>query len=264
MVGTTYHIHFCHSLSRQGIDSTWLFARLAYWCPSDQDRQTHRVHLWYQDRYPSPKQVQSAHVVLYETSTQLTRPRTFAAAEVNFLCVHKKLRSKRLAPVLIKEVTRRVNLQNVWQAIYTGGVVLPTPIGTSRYYHRNLNPQKLVDIGFSAQPRSMTMARMKKHYSVGTVPKIPGFRELTKADIPQVRELLTRYLDRFDVAQLFTKDEEVEHWFLLSQGREVDGKRVKQVVWAYVVEVRSYVSHGVAPAPKAVDWADLNRTPQRT
>ena len=31
-------------------------------------------------------------------------------AEINFLCVHKKLRTKRLAPVLIKEVTRRVNL----------------------------------------------------------------------------------------------------------------------------------------------------------
>ena len=35
--------------------------------------------------------------------------------EINFLCVHKKLRSKRLAPVLIKEVTRRVNLLDVWQ-----------------------------------------------------------------------------------------------------------------------------------------------------
>ena len=35
--------------------------------------------------------------------------------EINFLCVHKKLRTKRLAPVLIKEITRRVNTRNVWQ-----------------------------------------------------------------------------------------------------------------------------------------------------
>jgi glycylpeptide N-tetradecanoyltransferase len=35
-------------------------------------------------------------------------------AEINFLCVYKKLRQKRLAPVLIKEVTRRVNLRNIW------------------------------------------------------------------------------------------------------------------------------------------------------
>ena len=38
-------------------------------------------------------------------------------AEVNFLCVHKKLRSKRLAPVLIKEITRRVNHTGVFQAV---------------------------------------------------------------------------------------------------------------------------------------------------
>ena len=35
-------------------------------------------------------------------------------AEINFLCVHKSLRTKRLAPVLIKEVTRRVNRENIW------------------------------------------------------------------------------------------------------------------------------------------------------
>lgn len=53
-------------------------------------------------------------------------------AEINFLCVHKQLRSKRLAPVLIKEVTRRVNLRNVWQASYTAGVVLPKPVAICR------------------------------------------------------------------------------------------------------------------------------------
>lgn len=35
--------------------------------------------------------------------------------EINFLCVHKKLRSKRLAPVLIKEITRRVNKVGIFQ-----------------------------------------------------------------------------------------------------------------------------------------------------
>ena len=42
-------------------------------------------------------------------------------AEVNFLCVHKLLREKRLAPLMIKEITRRVNVTDVWQAIYTSG-----------------------------------------------------------------------------------------------------------------------------------------------
>ena len=53
-------------------------------------------------------------------------------AEINFLCVHKKLRSKRMAPVLIREITRRVNLENIFQALYTAGVKLPTPIASCR------------------------------------------------------------------------------------------------------------------------------------
>ena len=53
-------------------------------------------------------------------------------SEINFLCVHKKLRSKRLAPVLIKEVTRQCHLKGIFQAMYTAGVVLPTPVSTCR------------------------------------------------------------------------------------------------------------------------------------
>jgi glycylpeptide N-tetradecanoyltransferase len=59
--------------------------------------------------------------------------RSFSSVEINFLCVHKKLRSKRLAPVLIKEVTRRVNLKGIFQAVYTAGAVLPTPVASCRY-----------------------------------------------------------------------------------------------------------------------------------
>ena len=52
--------------------------------------------------------------------------------EINYLCVHKKLRSKRVAPVLIKEITRRVNLTGVFQAVYTAGVILPSPVSKCR------------------------------------------------------------------------------------------------------------------------------------
>jgi glycylpeptide N-tetradecanoyltransferase len=63
---------------------------------------------------------------------------------------------------------------------------------------------------------------------------------MTKLDVPQVGELLRRYLERFEVIQTFGRDVEVEHWFLSGMGTgEADerGRRVGQVVWAYVVEV---------------------------
>jgi len=87
-------------------------------------------------------------------------------AEINFLCVHKSLRTKRLAPVLIKEVTRRVNVCDMWTAIYTAGIVIPTPITATTYWHRSLNPKKLVEVGFSSLPSKVPMARHIKMFKL--------------------------------------------------------------------------------------------------
>ncbi|KAL1921853.1 uncharacterized protein VTP21DRAFT_10495 [Calcarisporiella thermophila] len=146
--------------------------------------------------------------------------------EINFLCVHKKLRNKRLAPVLIKEITRRSHLDNIFQAVYTAGVVIPTPIGTCRYYHRSINYKKLVEAGFSHLRPNQTMHRMLKYYRLPSETQLPGFRPLETRDIPQARVLLNNYLSKFHLAPIFETDAEFEHWF-----KPIDG-----VVWSYVVE----------------------------
>ena len=55
-----------------------------------------------------------------------------------------------MAPTLIREITRRVNVKGIFQAAYTAGVVIPKPVGTARYNHRNLNPKKLVAVEFTS------------------------------------------------------------------------------------------------------------------
>jgi len=137
--------------------------------------------------------------------------------EINFLCVHKKLRSKRLAPVLIKEITRRVNKENIWQAVYTAGVVLPRPISECRYYHRSLNPKKLIDVGFSHLGPRMTMARTIKLYKVPDKPQLSGMREMEPRDVPRVAELVIGYLKKFPLHPEFNA-EEVGHWMLPRDG----------------------------------------------
>ncbi len=72
--------------------------------------------------------------------------KTVSMAEINFLCVHSKLRTKRVAPVLIKEVTRRIHLKQVWQAVYTAGKYIPTPVSESLYHYRCLNFKRLADV----------------------------------------------------------------------------------------------------------------------
>mmetsp|Transcript_130784 Transcript_130784/g.378364 ORF Transcript_130784/g.378364 Transcript_130784/m.378364 type:complete len:451 (+) Transcript_130784:62-1414(+) len=145
--------------------------------------------------------------------------------EINFLCVHKKLRSKRLAPVLIKEITRRVNKEDVWQAVYTAGVVLPRPISECRYWHRSLNPKKLIDVGFSHLGPRMTMARTIKLYKVPEEPQLAGMRKMEERDVKRVFELLSAYLKKFSLHPEFTADE-VAHWMLPRDG----------VIYSYVRE----------------------------
>ena len=146
-------------------------------------------------------------------------------AEINFLCVFKKYRTKRLAPVLIKEVTRRVNVTGGWQAIYTAGVVLPTPIAQARYYHRTLDPTKLVEIGFTRFNSKLNKARAQKLYRLPEAPLIPGVRPLELKDVPAVWRLLTEYLQRFSLYVDFSEGD-VRHFFMPQE----------EVIYSYVVE----------------------------
>ncbi|BFZ01130.1 hypothetical protein BsWGS_04169 [Bradybaena similaris] len=137
--------------------------------------------------------------------------------EINFLCVHKKLRAKRVAPVLIKEITRRVHLQGLFQAVYTAGVVLPKPVASCRYWHRSLNPRKLIEVKFSHLTRNMTMQRTLKLYKLPEQPRTPGFRELTPSDVPEAHKLLFEFMQKYQLAPLFT-EEDFRHWFMPRSG----------------------------------------------
>lgn len=158
------------------------------------------------------------------------REKLVDVVEINYLCVHKKLRAKRLTPVLIKEITRRCNIEGIFQAIYTGGSILPTPVSTCRYFHRPLQWMKLYEVGFSPLPPKMTPSMMVKRNRVPEKPKTQGWREMEEKDIDNVLDLLAKYLKRFDLIQDFTR-EEVEHWFL---NRITDPS--DRVVWTYVVD----------------------------
>jgi glycylpeptide N-tetradecanoyltransferase len=161
--------------------------------------------------------------------TLRVRQNPLKCSEVNFLCVHKKLRAKRLAPVLIKEITRRCYVEGTFQAVYTVGSLLPTPVSTCRYFHRAIDWEKLYDVGFSPLPSNSTKQRQVIRYALPSTTSTPGLREIQAGDVDTVLSLLQRYLKRMDMAQVFTKNE-FEHWMFPSE------KPKEQVVWSYVVE----------------------------
>lgn len=146
--------------------------------------------------------------------------------EINYLCVAKGLRSVRLAPLLIKEITRRVNRQDIWQATFTAGILIPRPVCKAQYYHRSLSPRKLIAIGFSYLPRRMTMTQAVLRAKVRDTISIPGFRPFDpKRDAKVVSKLLNRYNEAnyrcyptfrpVDVLHYFTMQEDIVQCFVV-------------------------------------------------
>lgn len=94
----------------------------------------------------------------------------------------------------MQEITRRVNLQDIWQAAYTAGVVLPKPVSVCRYWHRSLNPKKLIDVGFSAlqvrprgpgaRPRPCLGARTATALFLWLAGALPAVAMLTSCPAP--------------------------------------------------------------------------------
>lgn len=153
--------------------------------------------------------------------------------QIDFLCVVKQLRVKKLAPILIKEVTRRVNLCDIWQAVYTTGKNLPTPFSRGSYFHRLLNAEKVVGSKFSSIPSNLAkfsnpIKAMQAIYLLPKEPVTPNLRPMELKDVPEVARLLSAFSKQFPVAPVFT-EEEVAHLLLPREG----------VVYTYVVNGKS-------------------------
>lgn len=139
---------------------------------------------------------------------------TVRMAEINFLCVHKKLRSKKLAPILIKEITRRVNLHNIWSAVYTSGDVIPHPFSFAPYLHRSLNPKKNVETGFSTLPSNEPLARYVKRMKIHGLKDIDLIgtpRLMESKDIPQVYQLYKEFYKKYDMHFKFSQSDVGHH-----------------------------------------------------
>lgn len=148
-----------------------------------------------------------------------------SAVEINFLCVHKNLRSKRVAPMLIKEITRRVNLFDIWFATYTAGIVVPRPVSEAQYFHRSINPKKLIDIGFSGKPRDKSILQVKKEFQLPE--NISNeFIPLTIDHVTSGAKLINSYHEKAGT-QLYVHftEEEFKHFFLPRD----------QIIQAYVI-----------------------------
>ncbi len=138
---------------------------------------------------------------------------SYSAVEINFLCVHKNLRNLRLTPVLIREITRRVNLSGIQYALYTTGIKQSLPITSCTYYHRPLNTKKLIEANFLDLKPKFSMAQTIKYNKLPQMLNNINLRPLKNDDCESAHILLNNYLQKFKLHMHFSLDE-FKHWFL--------------------------------------------------
>ena len=137
-----------------------LEAHVAHWCETRQKPADYRLHHGCAVRDASVWQGEEKDGSFILCELLLTHPflmqKPVKMVEINFLCVNKGYRDKRIAPVgesfpyslclfsphlclqvLIKEITRRVNLNNIWQAVYVDGFSFPSRISLVTKSHQS-------------------------------------------------------------------------------------------------------------------------------
>lgn len=133
---------------------------------------------------------------------------------INLLCVSRDLRGRRFAPVIIREITRRVNMNGIYQAIFTSGTDLFFNVSNAYYYHRPLNSTRLFSTGFCGNIQQKEVRRPR-----------PGARLATEEDL-------------FGIMRLFNEEARKHAFHEEMELEEISRcmQPVKDIVYTYVHE----------------------------
>lgn len=133
--------------------------------------------------------------------------------EVSVLCIHPKLRGKRLTTMLIKELTRRYQSEGYIFASYSTGRHLAKPLCKVKNYHRALNIKVLLDTGFTKVDDNVGLKKLKHAYKLPEAPSHEDkFVKLEEQHLEEACDTLNRYMDRYTYHPIFDL-EEFKHTF---------------------------------------------------
>lgn len=118
---------------------------------------------------------------------------------INFLCISKDHRRKGWAPLLIREITKRVNATGIYRAIFTTSDKLPFLAFSVNYRHRIINGEGL--------PRKQ-FCTVRDLISTPSIPESPvHLRRVRAHEMPLVHQMYAAKYKRLDVSVIFTPDQ---------------------------------------------------------
>lgn len=137
--------------------------------------------------------------------------KTIKMADINYFCIHRKLREKGLASKFIDEITRRMINKGVITGSFTTQRYVPSPICRVEFYHRPLNYEKLhktkfvnldTNSSFEVSVESFKITYKHKH----------KVTKMKKSHYDSVYKMLCEYQDKYNFYRNYTMDEFI-HYF---------------------------------------------------
>jgi glycylpeptide N-tetradecanoyltransferase len=129
---------------------------------------------------------------------------------INFLCIHKDYRGQNLCPKLFEYLFDQCKMHNIYKFFKTSEkstLKYSKHFTTVQYYHKCLNIEKLIDIGFCDQSINKIKNKIKEK-------DIVGIQIMKQEHVVQVKNQLQCFLGKYKIYQDFIEKEQVIHWLL--------------------------------------------------
>ena len=132
--------------------------------------------------------------------------------EVSLLCIHPKLRYKKLTPKLITEFKRQFNLLGYNYGAFSTTTYLSKPITSLCSFNRVLNAKILLETGFVKMDATITLDHVKK---ATYLPEQISYKDTVYSNFTKMEEkhldetytLFNKYMGKYNFHPIFTKEQ---------------------------------------------------------
>lgn len=137
----------------------------------------------------------------------------YRMANVNYMCIHPKLRRKNLAGLLMKETKRRIMESGVTHAIFPSNKIIPVnainkSFVSCKSYSRPINISHLLDTEFTTIDSSakVDIDELKRALRLPPGISYPSdrFRKMEEDDVEDCYEILNEYFEKYNVHPIFS------------------------------------------------------------
>jgi len=132
---------------------------------------------------------------------------TTEVCNVMYMLIHKSLREKQIAELMIKEITRKLTLKGIKVGMFSTYEYIPTPICEISEYQRPINYQKLYDLGFATLENKNELNIAIREYKITATSK---GTKLTVNNVEDAYKKLCEYQDRYNIYELYTLEQFIE------------------------------------------------------